>query len=72
MEQEKIFGRLLQTITRYYQNRETGNFIEYIDPGDLQQALALDSERETESWEELFSWVELYLAHAVKTSSTLR
>jgi glutamate/tyrosine decarboxylase-like PLP-dependent enzyme len=68
MEQEKIFERLLEIITRYYQTRETGPFVEYLDPGDLKQRLGLESARGPENWEELFSWVELYLAHAVKTS----
>lgn len=68
MEQEKIFERLLQIITRYYQNRATGLFVEYLDPGELQQRLDLESGQETGNWEQLFSWVELYLAHAVKTS----
>ena len=69
MEQEKIFERLLQIITRYYQNQEQGLFVEYLDPAVLQQRLGLENGRETENWEQLFSWVELYLAHAVKTSS---
>ena len=68
MEQEKIFERLLQIITRYYQNQEQGLFVEYLDPAVLQQRLGLENGRETENWEQLFSWVELYLAHAVKTS----
>ncbi len=68
MEQEKIFERLLQIITRYYQNRDTGPFVEYLDPGDLQKLLNLDDDQETENWDHLFSWVEHYLAHAVKTN----
>ena len=68
MEQEKIFERLLQIITRYYRDVESGRFVEYLDPGDLQSLLNLDGGQETENWEQLFSWVENYLAHAVKTS----
>jgi glutamate/tyrosine decarboxylase-like PLP-dependent enzyme len=68
MEQEKIFERLLQIITRYYQNRESGQFVEYLDPSDLRQLLDLDGRQETGDWEEIFSWVDQYLAHAVKTS----
>ncbi|MBV5316342.1 MAG: pyridoxal-dependent decarboxylase [Desulfobulbaceae bacterium] len=68
MEQEIIFERLLQIITRYYRDRDSGRFVEYHDPGDLQRLLDLDGGRGTEDWEQLFSWVEKYLAHAVKTS----
>ncbi len=68
MEQDKIFERLLQIISRYCHDREKGRFVEYREPADLQRLLDLDSDRETGDWEQLFSWVELYLAHAVKTS----
>jgi glutamate/tyrosine decarboxylase-like PLP-dependent enzyme len=68
MEQEKIFERLLQIISRYYEGRNSGQFVEYLDPGDLQQLLDLSGRQETGDWEQLFSWVEQYLAHAVKTS----
>jgi glutamate/tyrosine decarboxylase-like PLP-dependent enzyme len=68
MEQEEIFERLLQIITRYYRDRESGTFVEYHDPGELERLLDLDSGRETGNWDQLFSRVEQYLAHAVKTS----
>lgn len=68
MEQEKIFERLLSIITGYYQNREQGRFVDYLDPDDLQQLLDLDGGQQTENWEQIFAWVEKYLTHAVKTS----
>ncbi len=68
MEQEEIFERLLQIITRYYRDRESGAFVEYLDPSELERLLDLDRDRETGNWDQLFSWVEHYLAHAVKTS----
>jgi len=68
MEQEEIFERLLQIITRYYRDRESGAFVEYLDPGKLERLLDLDSGRKAGDWDQLFSWVEQYLAHAVKTS----
>ncbi len=68
MEQERIFERLLQIITRYHEVRETDPFVEYLDPGDLRQLLQLEDDRGLGNWEELFLWVEQYLAHAVKTS----
>jgi len=68
MEQEKIFERLLSIITRYYQDREKGRFVDYVDPGELQRLLDLDGGQEPENWEQMFSWVEKYLTHAVKTS----
>lgn len=68
MEQEEIFERLLQIITRYCRDRESGAFVEYHDPFELERLLNLDYGRETGNWDQLFSWVEQYLAHAVKTS----
>ena len=68
MEQEKIFERLLSIITRYYQDREQGRFVDYLDPDDLHRLLDLEGGQQTEDWEQIFSWVEKYLTHAVKTS----
>jgi len=68
MEQDKIFERLLQLITRYYHDREHESFVDYLDPGDLRQRLRLEDDRGADNWEELFTWVEQYLAHAVRTS----
>jgi glutamate/tyrosine decarboxylase-like PLP-dependent enzyme len=67
MEQDKIFERLLQIITRYHQQRETGPFVEYLDPSALREVLRLEDDRGLGNWEELFTWVEQYLAHAVRT-----
>jgi len=68
MEQDNIFERLLQLVTRYTHDREQGTFIDYLDPDDLRQRLHLEDERGRGDWEALFAWVERYLAHAVKTS----
>lgn len=68
MEQEKIFERLLQVLSRYFRQRETGTFIEYLEPDDLRQLLQLERQGEAGDWDALFHWVEQYLAHAVKTS----
>jgi Glutamate decarboxylase and related PLP-dependent proteins len=68
MEQDKIFARLMQVITRYYHDREQGAFVDYLDPAILRQQLHLEDERGRDNWDELFTWVELYLRHAVKTS----
>ena len=54
MEQERIFERLLQIITRYHELRETDPFVEYLDPGDLRQLLQLEDDRGLGNWEELF------------------
>lgn len=68
MDQETIFARLMTIISRYLQDRETGPFVRYLDPGELRRRLQLSDPRGRGDWEELFSWVELYLAHAVKTN----
>lgn len=68
MEQEQIFERLLQVLSRYFSQRETGTFIDYLDPDQLRQQLRLERQDEEGDWEAVFAWVEQYLAHAVKTS----
>lgn len=68
MEQEKIFERLLQVLTRYSTEREGGNFVDYLDPDELGQRLHLEQQDEQGDWDALFAWVEQYLAHAVKTN----
>mgnify|MGYP001179547953 CR=1 FL=1 len=68
MEQGKIFERLLQLLSRYFDQRETGTFIDYLDPDQLRQQLQLEHQNKEGDWEAVFAWVEQYLAHAVKTS----
>ena len=68
MEQDKIFERLLQIITRYHDQRMSDPFVEYLDPGELRQRLRLEDDRGRGDWDELFAWVEQYLAYAVKTA----
>lgn len=68
MEQEKIFERLLRIVNQYSHERETGAFVSYLDPDILRQKLHFEGSAGNQDWEEIFSWVEQYLAHAVKTS----
>jgi len=68
MEQEKIFERLLQVLSRYAHQRESGPFVEYLEPDELRRQLRLDRQDEAGDWDALFNWVEQYLAHAVKTN----
>jgi len=68
MEQEKIFERLLRIFDRYYHERQTGDFVTYLDPEALRKELHFEGSPGNQDWEEIFSWVEQYLAHAVKTS----
>ncbi|MGE4559556.1 MAG: aspartate aminotransferase family protein [Desulfobulbus sp.] len=68
MEQERIFERLFQVLDRYFRERETGSFVDYLDPDELRQRLHLEQQDEQGDWDALFAWVEQYLAHAVKTS----
>jgi glutamate/tyrosine decarboxylase-like PLP-dependent enzyme len=67
MEQEKIFERLLQLLSRHYSRRTAGTFVDYLDPGELRRQLDLDHAGPGGDWEQVFAWVEKYLAHAVKT-----
>ncbi|MCL1979730.1 MAG: pyridoxal-dependent decarboxylase [Proteobacteria bacterium] len=68
MEQDKIFERLMQLVIRYSHDQGQGKFVDYLDPKTLGQRLGLEDERGRGDWDALFTWVEHYLAHAVKTS----
>ena len=68
MNQEAIFQRLLQLITRYVQEQQTGPFVQYLEPRALQRHLAFDQPEAPGDWDQVFAWVEQYLAHAVKTA----
>ena len=68
MDQEILFQRLLQLITRYTQDQQTGPFVQYLEPDDLQRQLALDTFDQPGDWDQIFTWVEQYLAYAVKTA----
>ncbi len=68
MEQDAIFERLLQIITNYRQQRTTDCFVDYLEPDELRQRLRLEEDRGRGDWDALFSWVEAYLAYAVKTT----
>ncbi|NLX19334.1 MAG: pyridoxal-dependent decarboxylase [Desulfobulbus sp.] len=68
MEQDAIFERLLHIITNYRQQRTTDCFVDYLEPDELRQRLRLDEDRGHGDWEALFTWVESYLAYAVKTT----
>ncbi|MBM9616529.1 pyridoxal-dependent decarboxylase [Desulfobulbus rhabdoformis] len=68
MKQEKIFERLLQVLARYTQERESGNFVDYLEPELLRQRLHLEQQGQQGDWDALFDWVEQYLAYAVKTN----
>ena len=68
MEQDEIFERLMRLVIRYYHDREQDTFVDYLDPEALRQRLHLEDECARDDWDGLFTWVERYLAHAVKTS----
>jgi len=67
MEQDKIFERLMQLVIHYYHDRDQGKFVDYLDLEPLRQRLGLEDERGRGDWDALFTWVERYLAHAVRT-----
>ncbi|BCL59558.1 hypothetical protein DGMP_02510 [Desulfomarina profundi] len=56
------------TIIRdYYLTRREGCFLDYKSPEDLARILDLDKADENGNWNEIFNWVETYLAYSLKT-----
>ena len=68
MKPEQIFLRLAQLASRYQQQQGQGDYVVYLEPGELQQRLDLARKSQSGDWEELFRWVEAYLHYAVKTA----
>lgn len=67
MKEKKLFEHLLQVIVRYRSERRDGKFLDYRAPEELRQILDLERPGKTGDWQELWGWIESYLAYSVKT-----
>lgn len=68
MEPENVLHHLFHIIDRYHRELTSGSFVAYHEPAELKPLLGLE-ERSEGDWQQLFYWVETYLAYAVKTAN---
>jgi len=65
--EDSVFEKLMTIIRDYYSARREGRFLDYKHPEDLARILDLDKPDENGDWNEIFNWVEKYLAYSLKT-----
>ncbi len=68
MNENKVFGRLLDIIEQYHSSQRSGKFLDYHSPDELRGILDLERPGKNGDWREIFTWVEKYLAYSVKTN----
>ena len=66
MEAAEIFRRFAELAARYREEQREGDFVAYLEPDELARRLDLSREAPGD-WDEIFRWIESYLAFAVKT-----
>ncbi len=68
MNPEQIFDRINRIIKSHHLNQHGDRFLEYNDPETLRKILNLDDSPDGASWDQIFIWIEQYLAYSVKTN----
>ncbi len=68
MNEKTLFEHLLKVIERYHSSQRSGKFLDYHSPAELSKILDLDRPATTGDWQEIFHWVDKYLAYSVKTN----
>ncbi len=71
MNDQQVFAHLLKILEEYSAGQRDGNFLDYHSPAELRGILGLEQPGKTGDWQEIFSWVEKYLAYSVKTNHPL-
>lgn len=67
MNEKTLFEHLLTVIVRYRSEQKNGKFLDYRSPAELRKILDLERPARTGDWQEIFHWIERYLAYSVKT-----
>ncbi len=68
MTDKMPFEQLLRVIERYHSSQRSGKFLDYHSPAELSKILDLDRPAKNGDWQEIFHWVDKYLAYSVKTN----
>ncbi len=71
MNDQQVFAHLLKILEEYSAGQRDGKFLDYHSPAELRGILGLEQPGKTGDWQEIFSWVEKYLAYSVKTNHPL-
>jgi len=67
--QRSPYALLAEVMERYCESRTQGKVVEYLDYSALQSTLnAIDIEQGAQSWDTIWSLVDAYLSHSVKTA----
>ena len=66
MESEQIFKKFAELAEKWQAERRSGGYVDYHEPAELARLLQLEREAPGD-WDEIFRWLERYLAYAVKT-----
>jgi glutamate/tyrosine decarboxylase-like PLP-dependent enzyme len=67
MNEKTLFAHLLKVIEQYRATQRSGQFLDYRSPAELSRILDLDRPGKPGDWQEIFHWIDKYLAYSVKT-----
>jgi len=68
MKEKTPFEQLLQVIEQYLSSQRSGKFLDYRSPAELSKILDLERPDKNGDWQEVFHWVDKYLAYSAKTN----
>jgi glutamate/tyrosine decarboxylase-like PLP-dependent enzyme len=68
MNDKQVFAYLTRIIEEYYAGQRDGKFLDYHNPAELRDILGLEQPGTTGDWQEIFAWIDKYLAYSVKTN----
>jgi glutamate/tyrosine decarboxylase-like PLP-dependent enzyme len=68
MNEKDIFAHLLKVIEQYHTSQRKGKFLDYRSPAELGRILDLQRPGKTRDWQEIFHWIDTYLAYSPKTN----
>ncbi len=71
MNDKKVFEELFKVIDEYYAGHRHGQFLDYHSPTELRSILDLEQPGKTGDWQEIFAWIDKYLAYSVKTNHSM-
>jgi glutamate/tyrosine decarboxylase-like PLP-dependent enzyme len=68
MNENTVLENLLNIVEQYHSSQGNGKFLDYHSPDELRRILDLERPAQKGDWQEIFGWVEKYLAYSVKTN----
>lgn len=68
MKDNAVLARLMEMIEGYRAGERSDRFLEYHSPDELRTLLDLERAEKPGDWQEIFDWVDKYLAYSVKTN----